>query len=130
MSWTSLLVDPSGIERIYDGRVPDLRRLNLHSVEFNREGPSLLLKFDMPSYPENPPAKWKKQGFNVVQVTIGLSGVKNSKLNGFTTSPVVDITLRSQGEITLDVDSNSLQIHATAATVYVSSISAYRTSCE
>ncbi|MET9351289.1 Imm50 family immunity protein [Streptomyces termitum] len=130
MRWTSLLADSSGIERIYSGRAPDLTGLNLHSIEFNREGPSLLLRFDMPSYPENPPEKWKKQGFNTIQVTIGLSGVKNPVLNGFTTSPVVDITLKSQGEITLDVESDSLKLHATAATVYVSKISAYRTSSE
>ncbi|MGW1009640.1 Imm50 family immunity protein [Streptomyces termitum] len=128
MIWTSLLANPSGIEKIYGGRVPDLRGVNLHSIEFNREGPSLLLRFDMPSCPVNPPTKWKEQGLNAVQVTMGLSGAEAPVLKGFTTDPVVDITLSSQGGIILDVESDSLWLHATAATAYVSRISAYRTS--
>ncbi|MFF2567518.1 Imm50 family immunity protein [Streptomyces sp. NPDC058084] len=126
MSWTSLLANPSGIERIYEGRVPDLTGVHFHSVELNREGPSLLLRFDMPSYPENPPHKWQKQGFNVVQMTLGLSGVEEPTLHGFAIDPVADISLRSQERITLDVHSASLRLHATAATVYVANISAYR----
>ncbi|MEW5659489.1 Imm50 family immunity protein [Streptomyces cinereoruber] len=130
MNWTSLLANPSGLRSVYGGDVPDLRGLSLHGVEFRREGPSLMLRFDLPSYPAEPPAKWAARGFDTVQVVMGLSGVRTAALDGFASDPVADISLYARDGVTVEVASASVRLRATADTAYVARLSAYATTHE
>ncbi|MDV5146879.1 Imm50 family immunity protein [Streptomyces sp. SBC-4] len=127
MSWASLLSNPWAIKRVYDGNPPELVSVPLHAVDLNREGPTLSLRFDMPIFPENPPKKWTAQGFDAVQVTLTLGGVRNVSFSGFTTSPVVEITLTARNGVELTVRSPAVEIHAAALTVHIAHVSAYRT---
>ncbi|GAA3067018.1 hypothetical protein GCM10017562_36820 [Streptomyces roseofulvus] len=130
MTWISLLADSAGLESIYGGHVPDLEDVSLHEVEILREGPALNLRFDMPSFPKQPPKKWSVQGFNTVQVTLGLSGLRSVSLSGFTSNPVVSISLRAQDGITLGIESVPVQLLATAEMAYIFRISAYTNSVD
>ncbi|MEV5971803.1 Imm50 family immunity protein [Streptomyces sp. NPDC051921] len=125
MTWVSLLADSGGLDRIYGGRPPALTSVRLHAVEVGREGPSLNLRFDLDVYPEQPPAKWAAQGYNTVQVTLSLGGLRDVTMNGFGTDPVVDISVEGTDGVTLDIHSDEVQLHAVADAAYVSRISAY-----
>ncbi|TXS22466.1 hypothetical protein EAO71_23370 [Streptomyces sp. ms191] len=127
MSWTSFLTNPVGIETIYGGHPPELAAVPLHAVDFSREGPLLTLRFDMPSYPETPPKKWSVQGFDTAQVTMALAGVRTVSLTGFTSDPVVDIVLSGGDGVAVEICSDSVQLQASAAVVYIAQISGYRT---
>ncbi|MGW6395867.1 Imm50 family immunity protein [Streptomyces sp. NPDC055103] len=127
MGWTSLLSNPLAIERIYDGNPPELVSVPLHAVDLNREGPTLSLRFDMPTFPENPPKKWAAQGFNTVQVTLTLGGVRNVSLSGFTADPVVDVAMSAGNGVELMVRSPSVELNAAALSAHIAHVSAYRT---
>ncbi|MEU3425893.1 Imm50 family immunity protein [Streptomyces gardneri] len=127
MSWTSLLSNPLAIERVYDGNPPELVSVPLHAIDLNREGPTLSLRFDMPTFPESPPKKWTAQGFNAVQVTLTLGGVRNVSFSGFTTSPVVEMTLTARNGVELTVRSPAVELQAAALSAHISYVTAYRT---
>ncbi|MGW4162809.1 Imm50 family immunity protein [Streptomyces sp. NPDC004788] len=125
MTWISLLADAGGLDHIYKGHPPTLTSVRLHAVEISREGPSLSLRFDLSAYPENPPAKWAAQGYNTVQVTFVMGGLRDVLLDGFATDPVVDITLDGADGVTLEIHADVVRLRAVADAAYVSHISAY-----
>ena len=76
MSWISLLDDAQFLLSLYPDSVPSLEGAVLHEVKMLREGPVVSLRFDLPDFPANPPAKWSTQRFNVVQITVTGIGVR------------------------------------------------------
>ncbi|MFF5854834.1 Imm50 family immunity protein [Streptomyces sp. NPDC012751] len=125
MSWISALNNQAGIDAVYQGNPPDLKRVHVHEVNLHQDGPTLKLRIDLPHYPAQPPRKWAAQGFNTVQVEISFGGIKQVTLDGFGTNIVADVSLHAEDGIDLVLTSPELHLHATAEVAFISKLGAY-----
>mgnify|MGYP006201951465 CR=1 FL=1 len=50
---------------------PDLSHIEMHEVRTHRDGPLVQLRFDLPAFPDQPPARWPDEAF-VAQVVVDL----------------------------------------------------------
>ncbi|GID25666.1 Imm50 family immunity protein [Paractinoplanes brasiliensis] len=126
--WTQALGNPEGILTVYGGDVPELVAVSVHELTIERDGPSLTVTFDLPSYPADPPAKWVRGRFNVVQVRLRLFGLTDLEVSGFSTDPVVDIGLTAGDPVHLAIRSTELTVTASAAFADLAGFSAYQRS--
>ncbi|RQX14904.1 hypothetical protein DDE19_21615 [Micromonospora ureilytica] len=123
MSWVDLVTNPQGLREIFSEGPPTLSGVSLHGLVVEREGPTLRLRLDLPGYPANPPAKWRRNGSNTVQVELLFGGVSELRLVGISTEVIADIDVRPG--VSLEVRSASMVVSALAASVTVSEVVAY-----
>ena len=125
--WLDVVVDARPIQAIYGERVPLLISVVLHEVSLHRDGPRVIVRFDLPEFPVNPPRKWVAQQFNVAQLKLIFDGIHDISLQGWSTNPVVDISIIRAGDrVKASVSSAAVQINIDCDAVLVSSISGYQ----
>ncbi|MEU7591020.1 Imm50 family immunity protein [Micromonospora sp. NPDC049230] len=126
-TWLDLVEDPRGVRSIYGAdNPPSLEKILLHEVVLQRDGPSAVLRFDLPEFPTNAPRKWRDQGFNVVQVGLTMIGIKDLSLAGWNHCGWASMELASQDDsLMLEVLWGSARIQVQADAAAVTSISAY-----
>ncbi|MFE3541952.1 Imm50 family immunity protein [Nocardia sp. NPDC059177] len=131
MNWIELVENSDSLTKMYGGKVPSLLELNLHEIELHRDGPTLKLRFNLNSFPENPPIKWTMENCNTVQIELELRPVADATINGIHNISVVDIDI---SPVTLnDVDvirvrttgKSTSQIDAIGERIHLSKVSAY-----
>ncbi|MGW6574995.1 Imm50 family immunity protein [Streptomyces sp. NPDC054945] len=66
----------------------------VHEVRWHRDGPSFLIRFDLPAYPADPPDAWRRSGFTTVQVELALLGAESALETQRHSHPAGSITLR------------------------------------
>ncbi|MYV61788.1 hypothetical protein GTW37_22565 [Streptomyces sp. SID4931] len=125
MQWIALLNNPEGINATYLQDPPDLRGVQIHEVSLQTEGPTLKLRFDLPTYPDHPPRKWLAQKYNTVQVELSSGGLKSISLSGFGTDISADVSLTGEDGVSVKATSPGFHLQANAMTVFVSKLSAY-----
>lgn len=126
-TWLDALDDPQGIRAIYGDDVPSLTAVPIHEVCLHRDGPRVVLRFDLPRYPTDPPQKWTAQGFNTVQVQLMLVDILELSLDGWSNESVVDLSLeRDDKGVTVATLAGSARCHVRARAAFVTSISAYQ----
>ncbi len=125
MGWLDLVTNPQGIREIFGAETPPLMGVGLQGVEIDREGPTLRLRMDLPTYPSSPPVKWRRNGYNVVQIELLLGGISDISLRGASVDMLVDIDIKSDGRLALEISSPTFNMIAIAASVTVSKIEAY-----
>jgi hypothetical protein len=123
--WTSVLANPTAIQKIFGGDPPELRQVRVHEVTLSRDGPQVMIRFDLPTYPAEPAVKWKSQGFNTVQVQVVFVGAWDVSLRGFGRDPLVDIDITKDDAVRVTIDSNDLDLRFSADAVTLSRVSAY-----
>ncbi|MFG2050517.1 Imm50 family immunity protein [Micromonospora sp. NPDC048935] len=126
-AWLDIIEDPRGVRSIYGSNdPPSLEKVLLHEVVLQRDGPSAVLRFDLPESPTSAPKKWRDQGFNVVQVGLTMIGVKDLSLTGWNHRGWASMELTSQDDsLMLEVLWGSARIRVQANAAAVTSISAY-----
>ena len=125
MMWTSALVDATAVQRVFGGDPPELRGAHVHEVTLLRDGPQVIIRFDLPRYPSEPPAKWAAQGLNTVQAEISFVGARDISLEGFGRDPVADIDITRNEAVQVSVDSADFRLRLSAEAALLSKISAY-----
>ncbi|MGV9319727.1 Imm50 family immunity protein [Streptomyces sp. NPDC003660] len=125
MSWTSLIHNPQGITAVYGGDPPPLSSVRIREVSLREDGPTVVLRFDLPVFPNEAPKKWVTQGFNTVQLEISFSGIRSLVIEGLGTEVVADVALSEGDGVTLVVASSAMRVEAVAQTAFLSNISAY-----
>ena len=125
-NWLTLLVDPLPIRSIYGDFVPTLRSVNLHEVIIHRDGPKVVLRFDLADFPEFPPKKWNASKFNTVQVCLLMIGVKKLFISGFDRTCILDISIhKDDNDINLSAISDNVQISIISSFATIDKVSAY-----
>ncbi|MFF7747925.1 Imm50 family immunity protein [Streptomyces sp. NPDC007971] len=125
MSWTSFVVNPEGITRIFQNAPPSLSGVRLHEVVLHKEGPQMRVRLDLPAYPAQPPRQWAAQGFNTVQIELAFSGLRSITLDGFGTDVTADISIARGDTISVDIVAPGTRIRAVADSVSVAALSGY-----
>lgn len=95
MHWFELAQNPLAIKELFDDP-PSLEKVRILEVALGQDGPSLDIRLNLNQYPKNPPERWRKQGFNTVQVTLNLFELEEFKMHGWSTNNILTITLEKQ----------------------------------
>lgn len=102
-SWVDHLANPGMVDRVYSVP-PDLVEVDLFSVDLNREGPYLTLRFNLPTYADKPLDEWVAGQANTVQAHLGFFGVKDLVMSGWADTNVVAVELELVDDETLAVE--------------------------
>ncbi|MEW2418409.1 hypothetical protein AB0953_32675 [Streptomyces sp. NPDC046866] len=75
-SWLDFVDNPETVRAVYRAQaVPELDAVVLGEVMWQADDdPALLIRFDLPVYPADPPRRWAESGFDTVQVQLRLVG--------------------------------------------------------
>ncbi|WP_158296275.1 Imm50 family immunity protein [Stutzerimonas nosocomialis] len=126
MNWKEYLRNCPKLRSIYGEDPHEYDYIDLHEIIFNRDGPSVILRCDLPTFPTNPPAKWMQAGFNKVQVRLWILGITSASLEGWVTSGMCTVDLIFEdGSAVLKIDSDGVRARFIAPEIYIESISAY-----
>ncbi|MGW3112240.1 Imm50 family immunity protein [Streptomyces sp. SID4982] len=126
MSWTSVIFNPQGVTSVYGGEVPPLSGVRVREIRLLEDGPALVLRFDLSTFPDRAPEKWVAQGFNTVQLEIMFSGLRSLSVEGFGVEVVADVVLSGGDGVSVVVTSPVTQVRAVAQTAFLSRVSAYQ----
>ncbi len=98
----------------------------MHEVRTGQDGPTVLLRFDLNQFPDNPPPKWRARGGNTVQVNLICTDVHKFELHGWTTDNIGELGARRIGSL-IDVQfvGDSCQIDAKFGHLQFGDITAY-----
>lgn len=124
--WVSLLVNPEPIRAIFGTHTPSLTDVEVHDLLLGRDGPSLLVRFDLPDYPAEPPRKWVEAEANRVQLRLRAVEVRALTVNGVGWATATAMTLQPEdGAVRLRLGGADTCLDALVGWVYVDEISAY-----
>lgn len=124
--WMELLVDARSIQTIYGENVPTLDGIDLHEVVLKRDGPSVLVRFDLNCFPMHPPKKWEMGCFNRVQLTLLGLGVRELTIKGLQTECSLDLHVAEEGAgVRLFADNGRVSIDILTDRLLIDRISAY-----
>ncbi len=128
-TWLDVLDDPWGVRAVYGDQTPALGWVELHEVTMHRDGPRMVLRFDLPQYPARPPVKWRDRGCNTVQIQLMLSWVQEVSLQGWSHHSHVDLALEREGHtITATTYAGSTRMSVRAVAASITHMSAIRSS--
>ncbi|MDH1262928.1 Imm50 family immunity protein [Pseudomonas sp. GD03944] len=124
--WTEILVDATALRAVYGQDTPSLEGINLHSIEIERDGPSVLLRFDLRDFPKKPPKKWTISAFNRVQLSLLAVGVSELQINGLRSDCMINLEItKENGIIHIRSYHGAIKIDIKAEHLLLGSISSY-----
>ena len=75
--WYDKLIQNNSLEQLYKD-VPALTDVEINQISLKRDGEEVSIIFELPVYPDNPPAKWND--CNTVSVEISFSVISGFEL--------------------------------------------------
>lgn len=125
--WTEFLLDSNSINAIYN-TLPELKQVSIKQIELQDNAKSCCVRIDLNKYSENPPAKWKLNKFNTVQIVLRLVDISSVSIKGWDTLNLVDFSFEKfDNKISLKVEGVT-EIEAEFSFLDLVSISAYQDS--
>ena len=97
MKWYQLAQNPQSLDSLYE-TVPELERVELFSLNLNREREQIQIRFDLPCFPDRPSERWNKD-FNTVQVQLSFWGVTGFEAKGWRSDMKVRIDIKERDNI-------------------------------
>ncbi|MFD5409697.1 CPCC family cysteine-rich protein [Streptomyces nojiriensis] len=126
-SWLEFVDNPEMIRAVYGKQaVPELEGITVREIRWHGEGPTLFIRFDLPTYPDNPPHEWRARRFDTVQVELRLVDAGAALEAGADSRPVGSLALSKGGaapvHATLDAERFRARVNAQRA--YIQRVSA------
>ncbi|WP_390898972.1 Imm50 family immunity protein [Streptomyces cynarae] len=94
--WVSFLDPDSRIRDLY-GKFPERSEVQLQSLHLRPAGPTILMRVDLPTFPEKVPAAWVQAGCDTVQATLEFLAVEEVSASLPRLPREVEISGRSLG---------------------------------
>ncbi|MBT2468919.1 hypothetical protein J7E97_13800 [Streptomyces sp. ISL-66] len=121
-SWLEFIDNPEIIRAVYgEQAVPELDGVTVREICWHWEGPSVLIRFDLPAYPDAPPQEWRESRFDTAQVELRLLGAAAALEAGQDCTPVGSIVLGKGSaapvHVTLDAPRFRARVNARSAVV-------------
>jgi hypothetical protein len=129
-SWVELLTESKKISSIFGSDLPLLEDIELHEINFHRDGPIVTLRMDLNDYPPNPPKNWLLNKYNTVQIHLEFLDIQSCTLENWTkTSYRLKLDLKMESDlVSLSAASDDFKIKLKSKFLYVSDITAYQNS--
>lgn len=125
--WLKDVMNEMVVSCTYGGGLP-LNPLYVQRLSLNENGPTLNVSADLPAYPDSPPEKWARQGYNSCLIELNFIGVGDLAITGFSTSNVCTLTTerKSDSEIVFKLSSDgALKVSGVCCAIHVQSVKGY-----
>ncbi|WP_217253641.1 Imm50 family immunity protein [Streptomyces sp. AC602_WCS936] len=96
MTSDGFLTTPGVLQQIYQ-RVPSLRDVRMRSINLNWRGPTLTLRLDFASFPENAPQQWVDADVDTVQCQLQFLAVEGVSLTEWEPPATASVELNRHG---------------------------------
>lgn len=106
-------------------RPVEINIVDLFSIKIDREGPTVLIEFDLIGVlPDNPPPKWGRD-YNKCRCGLMCAGVKSMQISGVATNIEVNVNIQDNNKIIMrgtgfNLELECLYIHFSGPSVYKS----------
>ena len=123
MNWHELAENPQAIDRLYE-TPPALVGVELNVLTLSDD--RLQLAFELPRFPDRPPHRWQRDGFNAAWVGLSLFGTKDIELNGWSRAEV-DVTAErgDGGRVVLWVEGAACRLRASCDFMRIDNVTGY-----
>ncbi|PNA05656.1 MULTISPECIES: Imm50 family immunity protein [Pseudomonas] len=92
-SWNEL--DGSNFfNKVFTSPIP-IGEIELFSINIDNSRPVIIMEFDIPDYPDAPPAKWKQSGFNTCRIGLNCSNIEDLLIKNIPTHEKMTIKITS-----------------------------------
>jgi Immunity protein 50 len=127
MKWYELIENPQMIVELYH-EVPLLQSIDLMEVVLSVDHAKMILRADLPRFPDNPPTHWKEMRYSTIQIQLEFFELQSLKIIQWSTENLVDAQIERtpDGLIRLNIISSQCDIRASAPTLRIASVSAYK----
>jgi hypothetical protein len=105
MAWYELAMNPSAISSLYV-EVPPLQSVHIRELTLEHTG-NVLVSIDLPKLPNKVPIRWKRQVYVTMYLQLQLFHVQQLHLSGWSTSNLVDLSIRKEDQKYLISSSNT-----------------------
>lgn len=113
MKWYELAENPRAVTELYS-EVPLLQSVHLTEVVLLRDGPRMMIKVDLPRFPDKVPTRWKIQGYTSIQMQLDFWNVQSLDIAQWSTEDLVDVQIEAMAERRIEVKISSSQYHLQA----------------
>lgn len=127
-NWEVLLRNADRIREFYSV-VPPLERVVLRSVHFSRYGPTVILRLDLPRFPDRPLSEWTEQGCDRLQCHVRFLAVEDASMRRWDPPVMADVKFAPlrQRRIKVEIVSNQTSLAFTSSDhLTVGRVSAFR----
>lgn len=130
-SWLEFIDNPEVVRAVYGGQaVPELDGVTVREISWHWEGPSVHIRFDLPTYPDVPPQQWRESRFDTAQVELRLLDAAAALEAGLDSDPVGSINLGkgAAAPVHLTLDAERFRARMNAQRAVIHRLSGYRQS--
>jgi hypothetical protein len=115
MKWYELAENPRAITELYS-EVPLLQSVRLVEVLLSRDGPRMMVKMDLPQFPDKIPNRWKLQEYTSIQMQLDFWVLESLNIAQWSTEDQVEVQIETKLERRIEVKIMSSQycVRATA----------------
>lgn len=126
MEWNELSLNPEAVSRLYHVP-PSLQDVHLVQVVLHRDGPRVSVCATLTQFPDNPPSRWIRDGFNAVTIQFDLFDTRDLEISGWTTENVGDVSIRQkpEGRISFVVCSKDVLLKLSCGSFRVAHVTGY-----
>ncbi|MFD6554405.1 Imm50 family immunity protein [Streptomyces sp. NPDC058398] len=125
LHWTEVITNPEPVVAVYGDELPTLEDVRIAEICLSPDGPTLRMRFDLSTFPANPPAKWRRDGMDVVQLEVSFGKLHEFTIDRFSTNPICDLKVRKSGLLQFSAESESVRLLGVADEATILRISAY-----
>ncbi|MEU2794761.1 Imm50 family immunity protein [Streptomyces sp. NPDC007100] len=91
-TWGELLRNKGMIDKFYR-ELPTLEQITLRSVHFDRYGPTIILRLDLPVFPDFPLPEWAEEGCDRLQFHLKFLAVEDVSMHQWKPPVTADVTM-------------------------------------
>ncbi|MFE7566854.1 Imm50 family immunity protein [Streptomyces sp. NPDC057539] len=106
--WIDLVRNSDPLTTLYS-TVPPLNDVRLRSIHLNWRGPTLTLRIDLPSFPDNAPVDWIESGNDTFQCHLQFLAVNNFRMSAWRPPTLASISISSTHDRRISVSATGEQ---------------------
>jgi hypothetical protein len=126
MSWIDLVEGSEFVRELFPNSPPSLMGICLHEIQLHRDGPEIVLRFDLSQFPDQLPKKWRGRSGNRLQMKFLGSGVTSLLIDGWVLNCVGDLHLeRSESGRVMRLETDCVKIKVSCGHVFVDNVNMY-----
>jgi hypothetical protein len=96
------------------------------SIHLDDDGPTVLVRCSLPTFPDKPTLRWKHRDYNAVLVELRLLGASDVRLERWSNESTATVSLKSNGSaVRVTISGPAIQFAAKALSVDINHVEGY-----
>lgn len=126
--WWESTANPSAVTSIYS-EVPQLSGVRVMSIHLDDDGPTVLVRCSLPTFPDKPPLRWKQHAYDAVLIELRLFGASDVRLEAWSNESTGTVALTRDGSaIHALIAGEGIRFAADALSVEITHVEGYHRS--